>query len=377
MGFLDAFKASPVKKLQDAAESNPSPEAFAALAQKHIELGELDLAIQVADRGLQTFKNSPKLKDIVGFVRKKQCQDTMKPLRDEIRVKPSAKAYTQLASIYRDLGDIDQAMDLLTECTEKFTEDVDSFRMLGQVRLENFLQEVIAYDGLHALGALRRVRELAPEDSGTRLSLAQLYYAVGANALAVEEMKAELAKNSTALDLKTFLDDLGTPPPLETDVTIDTLVERCEETGTLVNSLQGFPRVKLRIAQRTGAPPKINLVAAAAKLQEFAGAPGLGNLAILDREGRSLAAVAGESGLDGEAFRELAWGIELVAWGGCRRMDIGSFVRGSITFPGGGIAFVRRRGTTFALGFLEPMRQDRAAALLEDLVLKIVGGSGA
>lgn len=377
MGFLDAFKASPVKKLQDAAESNPSPEAFAALAQKHIELGELDQAIQVADRGLQTFRNAAKLKDIVGFIRKKQSQDTMKPLRDEIRVKPSAHAYAQLASIYRDLGDIDQAMDLLTECTEKFTGDLPSLRMLGQVRLEIFLQEVIAYDGLHALAAFRRVRELAPEDSGTRLLLAQLYYAVGANALAVQEMKSELAKNPTALDLKTFLDDLGSPPPLEANVTIDTLVERCEETGTLVNSLQGFPRVKPGIAQRTGAPPRINAVAASARLQDFAGTPGLGNLAILDRGGKSLAAIAGETGLDAEAFRELAWGIELVAWGGCRRMDIGSFVRGAVTFPGGGIAFVRRRGTTFALGFLEPMKQDRAAALLEDLVVKIVGGPGA
>jgi len=361
LGFLDAFKASPVRKLQDAAESNPSPEAFAALAQKHIELGELDQAIQVADRGLQTFRNSPKLKDIVGFVRKKQSQDTMKPLRDEIRVKPSPRAYSQLASLYRDLGDTDQAMELLTECTEKFEKDVASARMLGQVRLENFLQEVIAFDGLHALRVLLRVKGLAPDDTGGRLALAQLYFAVGAN----------------ALDIKTFLDDVGEPPPLEQDVTIETLIERCEETGTLVNSLQGFPRVKPGIAQRTAAAPKINLVAAAAKVQEFSGAVGLGNLAILDREGKSLASLRADGGLDPEAFRALAWGIEQVAWGSCRRMDIGSFVRGGVSFPGGGMAFVRRRGTTFALDFQDPLKPDRAAALLEELVVKIVGGAGA
>ncbi len=193
----------------------------------------------------------------------------------------------------------------------------------------------------------------------------------------MKELKDELEKNATALDIKTFLDDVGEPPPLEQDVTIETLIERCEETGTLVNSLQGFPRVKPGIAQRTAAAPKINLVAAAAKVQEFSGAVGLGNLAILDREGKSLASLRADGGLDPEAFRALAWGIEQVAWGSCRRMDIGSFVRGGVSFPGGGMAFVRRRGTTFALDFQDPLKPDRAAALLEELVVKIVGGAGA
>ena len=155
MGLFDAFKTSPIKKLEDEAESNPSPDSLTALAQKHIEMGNFAEALQVADRGLHTYKASVKLKDIVGFVRKKQSHDNVKHLRDEIRVRPSTLAYSQLASIYRDLGDIDQALDLLTECTEKFTEDQSAFRMLGQIRLENFLQEVIAYDGQHALEALR------------------------------------------------------------------------------------------------------------------------------------------------------------------------------------------------------------------------------
>jgi tetratricopeptide (TPR) repeat protein len=377
LGFLDAFKGNPLRRLEEEAEANPSPETVAALAQKHIELGELDKAIQVADRALHTFKNSAKLKDIVSFVRKKQSQDTVKHLRDEIRVKPSALAYSQLANIYRDLGDIDQALDLLNECTAKFPDEHNAFRMVAQVRLEIFLQEVIAYDGLHALRALRRVREVSPEDSSSRLLFAQLLYAVGANALAVEELRAELEKSPTALDLKEFLDDLGTPAPLDAETTIETLIERCEESGALVNSLQGFPRVKPGIAQRTSAAPKINPVAATAKVQELAAMPGLGNVAVLDREGKSIAAVRTGGGLEGEAFRDLAWGVESVAWECCRRMDVGSFVRGSVLFPGGGIAFVRRRGTTFALGFEEPMKPDRAAAVLEELVIKIVGGGGA
>lgn len=377
MGLFDAFKASPIRKLQDEAESNPSPESLAALAQKHIEMGNLAEALQVADRGLHTYKTSVKLKEIVTFVRKKQSQDTVKHLRDEIRVKPSTLAYSQLAGIYRDLGDIDQALDLLTECTEKFTEDQSAFRMLGQIRLENFLQEVIAYDGQHALEALRKVQALNPADTGARMFLAQLYFAVGANAAAIDEMKAELAHNPTALDLKPFIDDIGNPPPLEAGVTIENLIDRCEEGGALVNSLKGFPRIKPGIAQRTSAAPKINPVAASAKVHELASTPGLRNLSLLDRDGKSIASVASEDGMAQEPFRELAWGVQSLAYESCRRMDIGSFTRGCLQYPGGAVAFVRRRGTTFALGFAEPMKPDRAAAVLEDLVLRIVGGGGA
>jgi tetratricopeptide (TPR) repeat protein len=374
LGLFDAFKASPLKKLQDEAESDPSPESLAALAQKHIEMGNLADALRVADGGLHTFKTSTKLKDIVAFLRKKQSQDTVKHLRDEIRIKPRTLAYTQLAGIYKDLGDIDQALELLTECTEKFTEDVSAFRLLGQIRLENFLQEVIAYDGQHALEALRKVQALAPEDTNARMFLAQLYFAVGANAMAVAELKREIARNPAAIDIQPFLADLGDPPPLDKDVTIEALIDRCEEGGSLVNSLKGFPRIKPGLALRTAAAPKINPIAAAAKVQELAETPGLGNLALLDREGRSIAAVAGQGGLDAEAFRELAWSIQSGAYESCRRMDIGSISYGSLLFPGGGLSLVRRRGTTFALGYSEPMRTDRAAALLEDLVVKIVGG---
>jgi tetratricopeptide (TPR) repeat protein len=374
---LGLFFKSPVEKLEDAVEKNPSPEAFAALAQKHIEDGDLGAAIRTADQGLQTFRGNGKLKDIVLFVKKKQSQDTVKHLRDEIRVKPSPMVYSQLAGIHRELGDIEQALDLLSECTEKFPKDENAFRMLGQIRLENFLQEVIAYDGLHAYRTLRRVQEIAPDDIQGRMLLAQLYFAVGGNALAVKELQAELDRNATALDLKSFLEDLGAAPPPEGEVNVEALIERCEESGALVNSLKGFPRVKPGIAQRTGSAPKINVAAAMVKVNEAAGMPGVANISVLDREGKAVGSIRAEEAMDVEVFRELAWSIQSVAWESCRRMDIGSFARGAVALPGGGIIIIRRRGTTFAMGFRDPLKHDRASALLEDLVGKVVGGAHA
>jgi tetratricopeptide (TPR) repeat protein len=374
LGLLGFFQGSPLKKLEAEAERDPSPETLAALAQHHVDLGRMDLALLVAEKGLQTFRGSVRLRELHTFIRKKQSQERVKHLRDEIRVKPSPTAYTQLAGIYRDLGDIDQALDLLGECTERFADDQVAYRMVGLIRLDNFLQDVIAYDGLHALAALRRVGEVGGGDSAARIAHAQLLYAVGANELAARELGAELAANPTALDVKGFLEDLGAPAPLAQGTTVESLIERCEETGTLVNSLQGFPRVKPGILQRTTTPTRINAVAAQGKVQELQGTPGLLNLVILDREGRGIASLATPEGLDQDPFRELAGAIQSEANEACRRMDIGTFVRGAVAFPKGGACFVRRRGTTFALLHADPMKGDRAAAFLEEFVVRIVGG---
>jgi hypothetical protein len=375
LGFLDFIQGSPLKKLEAEAEGNPSPESLALLAQKHIELDQLDEALLVADRGLQTFRNAPKLKEIVLFVRKKQSQARVKHLRDEIRVKPSALTYTQLAGVFRELGDIDQAIEILNEGTARFTDDAPAFRMLGQVRLENFLQEVIAYDGMHALNALRRVKELLPTDSQARVHLAQLYYAIGANALAVAELRAELADSPTALDIKTFLEDIGDPPPLDAGVTVESLIERCEEAGALTNTLQGFPRNKPGLVQRTASAPKLNPSAVMARVQELAGTPGIGNIVIFDREGKSVAALHDASGLAPETFLALAAGVQQVVHEACRRMDIGTFVRGSVSLGKTGLSLVRRRGYTFAAHYAEPLKPDRAAAFLEQFAGTIVGGT--
>ena len=377
MGFLDFLQASPLKKLEAAAEENPSPETLSALAEKHMELGEFDQALLVADRGLQTFRNATRLREIVQFVRKKQSQARLKPLRDELRVRPSPLAYSQLAGVYREMGDIEQALETLTECAAKYPDDRTASRMVGQIRLENFLQEAIAHDGMHALAALRHVQSLDGADSQARMNLAQLYYAIGANALAVAEMRAELGANPTALDIKKFLDDVGEPPPLGEGVTVESLIERCEEFGSLTNTLQGFPRAKPGIVQRSATPPKVNPAAVQAKVREAAGTPGLLNLAILDREGAPVASLAEKDGLDNGVFLDLAGGIQAVAHEASRRMDIGSLVRGSVAMAmgKGGISFVRRRGYSFAMYHREPMKADRAAVFLEDFCSKVVGGS--
>ena len=376
MGFLGFLEGSPIKKLEKEAEANPSPQAFSALAQKHIELEELDQALRAAEKGLQTFRDSSQLKDIVFFVKKLRSHDRIKRLRDEIRVQPSSGVYTQLADIYRELWEIDQALELLQECTGKFPDDEVAFRLIGQIRLENFLQEVIAYDGLHAWHALVKAKSLHPTNTTIRMLLSQFYYAIGANALCVVELREELEENQTALDIKDFLADLGTPGELPPGATVETLIERCEEAGALTNSLRGFPRVNPGLALRTSAPPKVEPAVAQKMIQSLAGVIGLRNALILDRDNKVVASLEGENAVTRDSFQDLVVQISEVSGEACRRMDIGSFVVGGLQLPEGGAAIHRRRGMTFALLFGDPMKQDRAALQLADLVNRTVGGGG-
>jgi tetratricopeptide (TPR) repeat protein len=374
LGLFDKiFATDPLKALEKQAEEAPSAEVVAALANKYIELGRMEEALQVVERGLHTYKGASRLQDILQFVKKKRSQEGVKRLRDEIRVKPTPAAYTELADIYRDLGDVEQALELASECADKFPTDPMAPLKIGQIRFDNFLRDVIAYDGIHAYQALQKVRSLDAGNAACRMLLAQFYYAVGANALSVQELKAELDASPTAMDIKDFLEEMGQPPPLSNGVTIESLVERAEDMGAVPNTLKGFPRALRVVVERTSAGPKLNPSAAQNKLQELKATPGVRNIGIFDREGGAVASVSGENGLDAEAFRGLVAEIARVSGDSCRHMDIGSFARGGVQFPEGGAVFLRQRGTTFALLYRDPMKADKAAQMLSGVAVKMVG----
>ncbi len=377
MGFLDFLQGSPIKRFEKEAADHPSPDTLAALAQKHLEMGQLDEAQRVVDEALQRFRGARVLSDLQMHVRKKRSAEPIRVLREEIAARPDPGAYAQLAGLHRDLGEIEQAMECLSTCVERFPESEAAYLMLAQIRMESYLREVIAYDGTHALHALRRVLEISPGNSAARLLLAQFYYAVGANALCVEEMRRELENSPTAMDLKDFLSDMGTPPPLPPDLSVEDLIERSEDEGALPNSLSGFPRVSRALVAKTQPPPRINPAAVQSRLHDLGTQAGVLNLAVLDRAGAPVASIQGVGSRPREQFLPLSTEVVRIASDACRRMDIGSFARGTVRAGTGGATFLRQRGLTFAMLYDEPMKHDRAAELLSDLVEKTLGRSAA
>jgi len=401
LGFLEMFQGSPIRRLEKDAESNPSPDSLTVLAQKYLEMGEMDRAVEVAEKGIGLFRDASRLRDIVAFVRKKRSQEEIKRLRDELKVRPGPAAYAQLARLYRDLKDVDLALELLAECVERFSQDPVAYLMMAEIRLDNFFREMIAFDGLHALRALRRVREIDPQNSPGRIHLAQLYYAVGANGLCATLLREELAAFPMGLDLKEFVENLGAPAELEADRTVESLLEHAEDAGALPNSLEGFPRFR-GIWRPQPPPPRVNASALHEQAKSAADkSPGLRNLLVLALKqeertadaggktpgagekkagGREMVPVAsckGDGALEPEAFRALVSEVLAVASDSARRMDIGSFTRGGVQFPeGGGLAIHRSRGLCFAVLYRDPLKRDRAEAIAANLAGKAVGAGG-
>lgn len=377
MGFLDMFQGSPLKRLEKEATENPSPENLLALAQKQVEMGLLDEALLVTERGIKQYPHFPRLGEFRMFIRKKRAQEPLRTLKEDIALRPSSQTYCQLIGIYRDLGDIEAALDACAEALEKFPGSEAVWLLSAQVRLESFLREVIAYDGIHALHSLNRVLELNEANSQARQMLSQLYYAIGANALSVREMRKDLElSGQPAKDVERFLDDLGEPAELPDGTSVEDLIERVEDEGALPNSLAGFPRVHPGLVEKTQPPPRINPAAVQSRLHDAGTQAGVRNIMVLDRAGTVIASIQGSGALDKAMFSKLAADISAVSAGACRRMDIGSLSTGAVRFGTGGIALRRQRGLTFTLLYDEPVKHDRALAILQELVVQTLGAGG-
>jgi hypothetical protein len=207
--------------------------------------------------------------------------------------------------------------------------------------------------------------------------LAQLYYAIGANQLCVQEMRRDIELSQVpAQDIERFLDEMGDPGALHEDTSVEDLIERVEDEGALPNSLAGFPRVHPGLVEKTSPPPRINPAAIQSRLHDAGSQAGVRNLMVLDRAGSNVGSIQGTNSIDKETFRTLAQEIAAVSSGACRRMDIGSLNQGAVRFASGGVALRRQRGLTFILLYDDPLKHERAETLLQDLVVKTLGSVG-
>ena len=106
LGILGKLQTSrDLAKLRRQARKAPSPASFGVLAERHVALGQIDQALRIAEQGLELFPNSERLASVRLFAKKKRLTGQIRKLREDLARRPSPVAYTQLAEIYRELGD--------------------------------------------------------------------------------------------------------------------------------------------------------------------------------------------------------------------------------------------------------------------------------
>jgi tetratricopeptide (TPR) repeat protein len=353
-------------RLKRQVRNAPSPAAVAELAERLIALGETDLALREAERGLEVFPDSERLLHIRTFAKKGRLSAQIRRLKEDLHRRPNALTYVQLAKIYRELGSQEEALSIAAECSERFPLNEAGYLVQGEIRAERFRRDLIAKDGIVAEAALSRVVRLNAANVTAHLLLAEIYWLVGMAAECRAHLAQVLETMPAAHEVQEFLRATeGVSGPAEE--AFEDLASKAERDGVPANDPALFPSH----ANRTGAAKAqgpLDAEAVRGAIASLGEHDGMMNAVLCDREGNVVADFAGASGLPRGQFAELVSGIRGAADDASRRMDTGALVRAEIEGPGGNVTVSRVRGLTVAVLYKAPLRADRVWEVLQDFV---------
>ena len=328
LGILGKLQRSrALAKLRRQAKKSPSPATYGALAERYVALGQIDQALKSAEEGLRVFPNSERLAAVRLFAKKKRLTGQIRKLRDDLLRRPTPVAYTQLAEIYRELGDSEGALEMATECAERFPLNESPYLIQGEIRLERFLRDAIAKDAVIAEKALTKVVRLNGHNVKAHLFLAELYHLVGDLPRCRQHLRGVLTIVPGARDVQSFLRNLPSaehddPTPRE----FDDLARAVEDGGAFANDPTIFPGDHPHMA--TGIQPRTALEIDVESLKEevvrLGAHEGVKNSIILDRDGEFLADFTDASSLSRRQFCQLVNSIRETADDASRRMDTGA-----------------------------------------------------
>ncbi len=370
-----------LNRLKKAAQQSPSPATLGTLAERYIAFGRTEDAYATAQRGLAMFPTSERLSAISTFAKKQRLQAQLTRLRRDIAERPNPTVYTQLASIYRELGNFDKALEICEQCLERFPLNENPYLIIGEVRLARFFQDLIAHDGLEAMKQLRRVSKLNSQNVKAPLLLARLYWAVGALNPMMEELRKVLALAPNHREISRFLREVEANPPDRPrlldpededigELPVSELIREVEARGSLANPLEQFP---LRDETAPPAVPRggthIDEERLRRALVELGKRPEVRNAVIVDRDGEPFAEYADMESLTRKQFAGLVTEVMRTAEETTRRMDMGSFYWCTVEGDFGGISLSRIRTAALAIKY-DSLKPREAHGLLEEFAAR-------
>jgi tetratricopeptide (TPR) repeat protein len=158
-----------------------SLEAYLRRARASLAAGELDKALEAVTDGLEKFPDATVLRDTGHAVRRAQARAGIKALRDRIEEEGDAQAYEELIALYKDVGMAEEAARLAQRYAEARPDSAAPHLICGEHALEAFFADLRARDGHVAIDHLLRAGALNPDSLKSRLFLAEIYYAIGAD----------------------------------------------------------------------------------------------------------------------------------------------------------------------------------------------------
>jgi tetratricopeptide (TPR) repeat protein len=216
MGWWADFKASrELGEARKAVQRGRSPYAISQFIDKCIELGRLDLALEEAEKGIREFPNSESLSEAYKRLIRAKCADDLKRHRDEVRKAPGPKAYYKLACLYKEMRDLDQAVETARKGSELYPDFEGNYIVLADLRYERFQRDLRASDGIQALDLFEKAVDLNRENYRLLFQLAEIYHAIGAKKRGLDKVKMILdfaPDDRKALNLLATLQAMPDPP---------------------------------------------------------------------------------------------------------------------------------------------------------------------
>ncbi len=364
-----------IQRARKRAEENPSAENVAGLAEAYLQYGEADRALETLREGLETFPYSSQLTDLYAHIQRTQLKGRARQLQEALARSPNPYRYAQLAELYKELGDINKALEILTTGIDQFPDSSDLYYRLGEVRLRRFCDDFLVRDGVLAVRNLEKALEVDPVHGQALKLLGRLYLQMGAFSRAQRYLSLFVENHPPDEGIASLLELANERIPEDKDELLEDLLGELAERrrfnvdiGDL--SIELAPvSVEFKIATAHADVETLgNSVNQLAELEGFLAA------FIYDGEGAHLVRsekpdlqeerVAGALGQILENSRDA-----------CQRMDVGRLSKGIMTGPAGTITLVSFENVALAVLWDNSVRTADMEPELDRLIEHVLGSS--
>ncbi|KAF0241865.1 MAG: hypothetical protein FD180_4218 [Planctomycetota bacterium] len=368
--WLPWNKRRDLEKLEAEARKNMSPATLSILAEKYYQSGEYNNAVECVRRAIERFPDSPKVKEVHAQIMRLHNQQTLAKLQKEIETRPKAETYARLADLfYRDMNDLNRALELANEGLEKFPDNEDLHLLTGLIRFVRYQADRLSQDGLKCIEHLEAASRANPMNYKACAMLARMFTEVGAFDRTTVQLNNILRFAPDDEKARRLLDKLRGMEPLGTD--LEDLFKSVQLGGPNQDCRDLANVFPVEYNKGQAAPARLDSQLAASHVADFKRVEGAKAALVMDESGTVIGSFA-SSGSSAE-LAEMIWNIFTGSEDSARRMDIGSFKRGILEAPGMRLHMVEAGGHLIAVVTSKTTRDEIVRSALNayiDTVLK-------
>jgi Tfp pilus assembly protein PilF/predicted regulator of Ras-like GTPase activity (Roadblock/LC7/MglB family) len=349
------------KSLEDTVKESPTVENYCTLIKTLQSKGDIAKAWEYVEQAKQKFPRSKNVLDLYVTLAKNKWRPEIERLKKLINQGSNSSALVQLAEIYKELGEEEEALSLCVKAIETNDKDDIPNLIVGQIRLARFYKDLFEKDGILAREHLERSVEINPQNYKSLISLAKFYIQIGALTKAEQKLRNVLKfapEDETIKNLLSLCSQLDKPSIEDVEILLTTV----EQDRSLFHSLDGERKPKREIVLS----PDIFQNA----LDSLHNVSDILCLLVCDEEGTLIAHYAQDS-VDFNIYYEVSSCIYQNVQNSTRHMDIGKFQRSEIAGAFGCIQMLAADNILYTAFGTSESRSKSVYRELQNFVAKI------